>query len=202
MAQNDFLNIRDTLSKFQEENTKDYVKAIVSLETGIDDEAQLELMYQNWMADKNAPLITQEWLEDYQVELSQEKFEAEIAEAFVEAADYAYYFLDQEELKEDEAAQNKIHQWFDNEADKLVFDDRFEIVRDNDRYILENKNVDYHDQEAVINYFKQKHVFEDVLSRSQIAEELHNFTAIRDHLHRAFEQEKSKALTPEKGRTR
>ncbi|CAL7867276.1 Single-stranded DNA-binding protein [Fusobacterium necrophorum subsp. funduliforme] len=62
MQNNSFENMRETLLFLAEYNHSDFVKGIISLEIGINDEAVLESAYDNYMGDSGMSLIDENFL--------------------------------------------------------------------------------------------------------------------------------------------
>ncbi len=62
MQNNSFENMRETLSFLAEYNHNDFIKGIVSLETGINNEVVLESAYNHYMSDSSMGLIDENFL--------------------------------------------------------------------------------------------------------------------------------------------
>lgn len=62
MQNNSFENMRETLLFLAEYNHNDFIKGIVSLETGINNEAVLESAYNHYMSDSSMGLIDENFL--------------------------------------------------------------------------------------------------------------------------------------------
>ena len=55
-----FENIKSLLEKISNENYKDYIKSIISIETNINDEEKLDKIYDQYMDNDNIFLLNEE----------------------------------------------------------------------------------------------------------------------------------------------
>lgn len=55
-----FENIKSLLEKISNENYKDYIKSIISIETNINDEEKLDKIYDQYMDNDNIFLLNDE----------------------------------------------------------------------------------------------------------------------------------------------
>lgn len=54
-------NIREVMKQFEEENHKEYVQAILSIELNIEDQDVLDVMYEDYMNNDGMTLINEEF---------------------------------------------------------------------------------------------------------------------------------------------
>ena len=73
MQNNDFEKMKDTLSFLSEYNHRDFVKSIISIETGVSDEAVLDNAYDNYMNDSVMGLVDDKFLDFIDEEMAEEK---------------------------------------------------------------------------------------------------------------------------------
>ena len=62
----DYKTIRDTIEDMAKDNHKDFVKAIISMEKGINDESALDKLYEAYMDNDTVNLLHEEF--DYMIE--------------------------------------------------------------------------------------------------------------------------------------
>ena len=62
----DYKTIRDTIEDMAKDNHKDFVKAVISMEKGINDESALDKLYEAYMDNDTVNLLHEEF--DYMIE--------------------------------------------------------------------------------------------------------------------------------------
>ena len=62
----DYKTIRDTIEDMAKDNHKDFVKAVISMEKGINDESALDKLYDAYMANDTINLLHEDF--DYMIE--------------------------------------------------------------------------------------------------------------------------------------
>lgn len=72
MQNNNFEKMKDTLSFLSEYNHRDFVKSIISIETGISDESVLDNAYDNYMNDSVMVLVDDKFLDFIDEEMAEE----------------------------------------------------------------------------------------------------------------------------------
>lgn len=72
MQNNNFEKMRETLSFLSEYNHRDFVKSIISIETGISNEAVLDNAYDNYMNDSVMGLVDDKFLDFIDEEMAEE----------------------------------------------------------------------------------------------------------------------------------
>lgn len=95
MQNNNFETMKDTLSFLAEYNHSDFVKGIISLETGIENEDTLDVAYDNYMNDKIMGLVD----EKFYHYIDENEIEAPDLES--EIQDKSSVLSDEENVKED-----------------------------------------------------------------------------------------------------
>lgn len=101
MQNNNFEKMKDTLSFLSEYNHRDFVKSIISIETGVSDEAVLDNAYDNYMNDSVMGLVDDKFLDFIDEEMTEENINPDDVH---ESGDIS------EELKEKSSAQSEIQE--------------------------------------------------------------------------------------------
>ncbi|HEN7857938.1 TPA: single-stranded DNA-binding protein [Streptococcus agalactiae] len=108
MQNNNFETMKDTLSFLAEYNHRDFVKGIISLETGIENEDSLDAAYDNYMNDKVMGLVDEKFY-DY---IDENEIEAPNLESAIEARNNTLSGKENEKedkntMRNDKSSENK-----------------------------------------------------------------------------------------------
>ena len=101
MQNNNFNKMKATLSLLSEYNHRDFVKSIISIETGVSDEAVLDNAYDNYMNDSVMGLVDDKFLDFIDEEMTEENINPDDVH---ESGDVS------EGLKEKSSAQSEIQE--------------------------------------------------------------------------------------------
>mgnify|MGYP000878052324 FL=1 len=107
----DFSKMKDLLSGLMENSYENYVKAMISIETGIDNEEILQDAYDNYMSDDITGLLDESfarYVEDYSLDKEQDKDREENREAKLQGGQEEK--IKEEMTKEDNIAKEPINE--------------------------------------------------------------------------------------------
>ena len=108
MQNNNFKTMKETLSFLEEYNHRDFVKGLISLETGIQNEDTLDTAYDNYMNDKIMGLVAEKFY-DY---IDENEIEAPNLESAIEARNNTLSGKENEKedkntMRNDKSSENK-----------------------------------------------------------------------------------------------